>query len=300
MTTLALFYCLLISFIWGATPLVYRAWGGKYPSMKLVALRGVGFLTFGITAVVVGHAPLVVWHPMFFMSVFVTTISMCFGDLLNLLSVTALGAGRTTALIAIYPLYTLIISVTFLGEALTVPAVAGCAGLICGAFLLRPRKAAPNNENALVSKKIGYLCTVIASVLMSFSMVFNKVAMNTGLVRSDTLIFAKSISVCTCSWILWLVIHHKKYPDHHLFKLPGVPFGFLIATGLLSLGLANTLVTEALNMAPASLVTPLCASGPLWAALGGKLFFNERLTIPQWCGIGLILLGAATVSLSIS
>lgn len=300
MTSLALFYCLFISFIWGVTPLVYRAWGTKYPSMKLVALRGVGFLMFGVAAVAVGGAPLVVWHPKFFLSVFVTTVSMCFGDWLNLVAVSALGAGRTTALIAVYPLYTLIISVTLLGEALTVPAIVGCAGLISGVILLRPRKAVPSNADALVSKKVGFICTVVASVLMSLSMVCNKVVMNTGLVRSDTLIFAKSVAVCCVSWTIWYVIHRKKYPGTSMFRLPGVPFWFLIATGLLSLGLANTLVTEALNMAPASLVTPLCACGPLWASLGGLLLFKERMLWQQWVGVLLILVSAAAVSLSVA
>lgn len=300
MTVLALFYCLFISFIWGVTPLVYRAWGTKYPSMKLVALRGLGFLCFAICAVVVGRAPLIVWHPKFFLSVAVTTVSMCFGDWLNLVAVSALGAGRTTALIAVYPLYTLIISVLFLGEALTVPAIVGAVGLVCGAVLLRPRKAAPSNADALVSKKVGFACTVVASVLMSLSMVCNKIVMNTGLVRSDTLIFGKAVAVCCVSWTIWLVIHHKKYPQTSVVRLPGLPFGFLMATGLLSLGLANTLVTEALNMAPASLVTPLCASGPLWASLGGLLIFKERMTAVQWVGVCLILGSAAAVSLSIA
>lgn len=296
MTGLGLFYCLAAAFIWGTTPLAFRRWGREIPPAKLVMLRSLGFCIFGIGAGWWAGASIFIFRWELVLSVSCTMFGMSVADWLSATAINDIGTGKATAIGASYPVFTCLISVSLLNERLPLGAWSGIAMIFAGLAMLRPRYQ-DGSESTPQAMKRGFTLALIAAVFWSFSTVATKIAMNTGVITSAALIFWKSLGVLLASWTMWIVNRQKNHPSVPLLHTKPRPFVVLVVAGFLSLGFANVLASEAMIELPASLISPLTATSPVWASLSSMALFREAISRIQWLGILMVLCGGAVVNL---
>lgn len=134
--------------------------------------------------------------------------------------------------------------------------------------------------------------TIVSWGLWGF---FGKLALSRGLPVASQIITSGLVAALAC--IILLIVYLR---TGGALTLQGSPNLWAILTGL---ALVAGLVTfyGALSVGEATVIVPLTGTYPIFTVLLSLVFLGERLTIMQWLGIvlvvlGIVLLGAGTAT----
>ncbi|ERL24841.1 DMT family transporter [Jonquetella sp. BV3C21] len=287
MSSLNLSYCLMAALIWASSPLVFRACQSRLPSLAMVALRGAGFVLFGVVSALLTDSPLLLSRWELWFSVAVTILSMGGGEWLYVVAVRDLGPGLAAAVSSTYPIFAGLAAFLFMGERVTVGTAVGTALVIAGLWFLR-------TQGAVGFSRRGFICALTCAAMSGVSLATSRLAMATGVITSTALIFWKSLVVGAVTTSLWLVLGRRQVRAEPVRPADAA---LLVTSGVCSLGLGNYLVNLAMRTVSAAVASALGATTPLWAVLLARLLFGDRLSVRQWVGVVGVLVGTVVVDL---
>lgn len=294
---LGIVYSLSAALVWGTVPVAYRFCMVKGTPFKLQAFRGVGFLVFAaVTALVI---PGIVRAPL--ITIIVAALgglSANFaGDTLFMYGIRRIGASPSAAIAGTYPLFAALLSVVMLREPVTAGVVAGIGSVLGGLLLFQARGAEAFSATRREDMRAGFLLSLLAGFFWGISFVASRWAITRGAITAPGIVFWQAIAFFAVSWLCWGALWARSGRQEPLIRWPLHEAAAMLAVGALSLGLAGGLASAALKHAPASVVTPIAATGPIITAFWGRLLLGERLGPRQWFGIALILGGGVFLTL---
>ncbi len=215
-------------------------------------------------------------------------VDSAFGGVFYLLAMERTSAYQTTTLSSTAPLWGVFSAVLLLGEPLLWQTFASAALVIAGAALLA-RKSPDSHQRA----GLGALYAVITGVLWGVSeTVPAKLALNSGM-TPETLLLVFALSGAVGMSVL-LPLLRPRIPR----RIERRGIFFVALSSIAGAFLGWLLWLHALNLAPASLISPLRGSTLLFAFLYSLLLLRERPSRSALAGIGLIFLGVLVVSLA--
>ena len=215
-------------------------------------------------------------------------VDSAFGGVFYLLAMERTSAYQTTTLSSTAPLWGVFSAVFLLGEPLLWQTFASAALVIAGAALLA-RKSPASHQRA----GLGALYAVITGVLWGMSeTVPAKLALNSGM-TPETLLLVFALSGAVGMSVL-LPLLRPRIPR----RIERRGIFFVVLSSIAGAFLGWLLWLHALNLAPASLLSPLRGSTLLFAFLYSLLLLRERPSRSALAGIGLIFLGVLVVSLA--
>jgi drug/metabolite transporter (DMT)-like permease len=211
-----------------------------------------------------------------------------FGGIFYLLAMERTSAHQTTTLSSTAPLWGVMGAVLVLGEPLLWQVVVAAVLVIVGAIFLTERRKSPKPKAWL-----GAAFALITGILWGFAeTVPAKLALQAGM-TPETLLLIFALSGALGMFVLipflrrWIPrrIERRGFLFVALSAICGAFFGWL-------------LWLHALNMAPASVISPIRGSTLLFAFVYSVLFLKERPTLRALLGIALVSCGVLLVSLS--
>lgn len=211
-----------------------------------------------------------------------------FGGIFYLLAMERTSAHQTTTLSSTAPLWGVLGAVLVLGEPLLWEIMIAAGLVIAGAVFLTERRRSANPKAWL-----GAGFALITGILWGFAeTVPAKLALQAGM-SPETLLLVFALSGALGMFAL-LPILRPRIPRR--VDRRGILFVVLSATGGAFLGWLLWL--HALNVAPASVISPIRGSTLLFAFVYSIFFLKERPTSRAFIGIALVAAGVLLVSLS--
>lgn len=225
-------------------------------------------------------------------------LSMVLGDILQFTAVRHLGVARALPISSSYPLLTLLLATTTLGEQLTARIVAGAVLVIVGVTLVAlPRRSLREQEGQRHRRRIGRMEGGGAGVAFALGSAVC-VAAATALVRVvlrggnvDVLaanMIRHPVSAVLCTLIS---VFQRRQPPWRVERRYVLPLCLAGLTGLVS-GLCYL---TAIQVAGASRTATLNAASPIFGLLGAVMFLGERPTPRNIVGTLVAFLGIVLV-----
>jgi len=221
-------------------------------------------------------------------------IGIALADTLFFVALNALGASRLAVVGASYPVWVILLSVTFLGEAFALPQWGGCALVVAGVVLASlPEKATPGGGprgRLLLGVAVG-----IASVaLMAGSIVIAKPVLERApVVWSSTLRLGAGAAVLLIYGLLSPTRRELMGPWR-----PGPHWKVILPASLGGTYRAYMVGRGGAKYAPVSIASVLNQLHVIYTAILAALFLGEKMTARKGIAIALAVGGSALVVLT--
>ncbi len=301
--------------IWATTSLMVKANAGRVDTLSFNAFRvvvaGIFFLAlapfFGGVGLIVGMG-----LPTFLAISASVVLGFCVGDTVYFWSMTKIGASRTMPISGVFPVFTWLLAVPILGEAITIPAVIGTALVIVALFLLaheRPAEIAESNDMLITPPEDGtppggitlrtrYLAIgaallaafmwALATTLLRLAIQFQEATTLYETLQQSVMLGALRMGVATVVLVpmATLARSRKVWNVYRGPKLPG-----LVALSIYSTGIGSLVFVMGVALAGAARAALVNAASPLIGVAFSWLFLREPMTRRIWVGTGLALAG---------
>lgn len=211
------------------------------------------------------------------------------GDTLYFIGLRFLGVAKTVPIAYSYSLFVALISIVFLGESLTAQILLGTTAVVLGACLVAGRT---ENEVSMGFSKLGILAALGASLSWACGLVLFKII----LVNTDPFVLA-SVRMLMLLPALGLFTISPWGAKTTIMNLTRSNLFTIFLSGLIALGVGDTLLYIGLQTAKANVAAPLASTTPLFAAIMAILFLRERISSRVIVGALLVTAGAMLITL---
>jgi len=279
------------AFTWSVTSILLRSQSDKLDVLWLNTIRSAAgaVMVFGLA---VALRPVEAFTTIPAISLVLLALSvgigLAVGDTLYLRSLAQIGVARAVPLSNVYPLFTMFIAMTLLGERLTWLNVLGVLVLVSAVYFLAFPAGAPSSAAAslLDSRSAkGMLTCIAAALCWAIGTSIVKVALqDVDFLVANTL----RLPMATLFVFLWA---SSSAGTESLRKAGRRSLGIVALTGFFGTGLGSTLFLVGVQFAGAAKAAPLSALSPLFAAPLSVLFLGERLNARIIMGTALSLAG---------
>lgn len=130
---------------------------------------------------------------------------------------------------------------------------------------------------------------VLSALFAALTAIFAKVGIEN--VNSDFATFIRTVVILVTLALILLATGQFQSPD----TISGRTYFFLLLSGLAT-GASWICYFRALKIGQAAQVAPIDKLSVVLVALFGVVFLGERLSAPNWLGVGLIAVGAVLVA----
>jgi drug/metabolite transporter (DMT)-like permease len=202
-----------------------------------------------------------------------------------------IGPGKSISIVALSPMLVALLAASVLGETLTVGVGAGTVLVVAGVLVLVQESSVEVRDSS--SSNLVLLLPVVAAVLISFSVVLRKVALNAGVGP----LTAASINATTALVVVGPLLAARRGRAAVRTDLRAVR-NFGIASVLMTVAFA--LYFLGLQVTPASSFFPIVHTQPLFGVTFSALYLGEleRITPRTFAGASVVVAGAVLVTLS--
>ena len=301
MDAMGLTYSILTTIFWALSPVFMRKSLDTFDNIEINATRCVAFISIATAACLVINPSLFAWKHEFYVLLYVfimVLIGNLIGDLLYMVAIDNIGVGRALSTANSYPIFVSIFSILFIGETPSINLWIGTIIIIIGLGLLNYTKGDSLPQSGKVRKNsLGFFLAILTAMLWGVNMTIQKWILNTYNIEALTFTFWRAVSLCIVAWSYW---YYRKNSEErkHIFR---VGFGKWLSpflSGTFGLALSGITIVHALEKIPVSVVAPITATNPVIAAIIAKLAFKEKLSVIQWVGIIMVIIGGIEVSFS--
>ena len=199
------------------------------------------------------------------------------GDSLFILSIKMIGPSLALALSSTYSVFTLIFSVTFIREAVSLTLILGLLLVLSGVFTIY--LTIPKGE------LLGFLAAILCAIIWGFYVAIAKIPLQ--IFSAAELQFSRGIFLALMLMPIVLKSSRKLMREHLVFLTAGGTFGLVV--GYYSLLKAVELIGAAAGAA-------ISAAAPALTPIFSKIALKEKLSRKHVIGIALTLLGIALLS----
>ncbi|MFC2013967.1 DMT family transporter [Chloroflexota bacterium] len=198
------------------------------------------------------------------------------GRFLSYNSIRLIGANKASAFLRTTPFYTVVLSVIFLNEAITISLVFGVLGIFVGAVLVSTERKSVSTDkqggfwgtefNGILNALGGALCWGISPVLI-----------RPAVVELGSSIVASFIS-CSAASIVMAFFFFRRQHREQLAQLRNFAYLTPIIISGIFVGIAQLLNYSALRYSPANMVTPLIGTSVLFVFFF-SFFLNRKIEV---------------------
>ncbi len=217
------------------------------------------------------------------------------GDTLYMSGLKSLGVSRAVPLAASYPLFSLLWAVILLGQPLPLTALTGAAVILIGIWLLSRQKIPQETGVNGRAVWIGVAMCLATALVWSVSITLMDLAVTSSNVSGLGANYA-IVTVRIAAMALILVLLAPFVDKAHGFlKMRHRTVVLLCIGGLVANGLGWLLMNYSFQNIVEARAVPISSTSPLFAAMAGFLFFQEKLSFKTVLGAIAIVVGIALI-----
>jgi DME family drug/metabolite transporter len=206
------------------------------------------------------------------------------GDTLYFIGLKSVGVAKTVPIAYSYSIFVALISTFFLEETMTASILLGTVAVVSGVWLVPGR--AENNIRKRETLKLGIIAALGTSLCWACGLILFKLI----LANIDPFVLA-SVRMAFLVPVLGaftIVPAETRSSIKHLTRSNTI---MIVLSGLISLGIEDTLLYIGLENAKANVVAPLGSTTPLFATIIAMLFLKERVSKGVVAGTLLVTVG---------
>ncbi len=291
---------------WGFTGVLYKAViRAEYSLFLTMVFRGliaVPFLAF-VTHFTTGFdAFSILFQPDVFPILILSSFFVTFGDWFFFASLKRIDVSKSQPVAGIYPLFTILLLISFGMEEVSLVVIVATLILIIGIGLVSQQESSSLNPSLSENKIIreGLLLSILAAVFWSF-----------GILSLDYLLEIPGVDVFSLATIrfsiltlimalAWLFFDKLSlfFPVNTFSKTSIQSKDIFIfgLTGILSWGVGGVAFFKSIELIDASRATPISSINPVIAIILGIIFLKEKFSSIQAIGILLVCIGTIAIS----
>lgn len=212
------------------------------------------------------------------------------GDIFYFSGLKFVGVAKIVPIAYSYSIFVAVISIIFLKESLTAPILVGTVAVVSGIWLVTSR-----TENKVGKKehsKLGILAALGTSLCWACGVsIFKIVLANTD---PFVLVSVRMLFLLPVLGVLMLFPFGKKSSSKNLTKFN---IFTMFLSGLIAIGLGDTLYLVGLEITKANVAAPLASTTPLFAAIIAILLLKEEVSKRVLVGIFFVTAGIMLLTL---
>jgi len=220
-------------------------------------------------------------------------VGIALADTLFFVALNALGASRLAVVGASYPVWVILLSVTFLGEGFSLEQWAGCALMVAAVVLASLPEGGSSRAERGRRLALGVATGLASVLLMATSIVMAKPVLDRApVVWSSAMRLAGGTSV--------LLVYALISPGRGRLLAPwrpGPQWKTILPASLIGTYLAYMLWLGGAKFAPVSIASVLNQLHVIYTAILAALFLGERMTLRKGIAVALSVGGSALVVL---
>jgi DME family drug/metabolite transporter len=193
------------------------------------------------------------------------------GDTLYFIGLRTIGVTKTVPITYSYSILVVLLSAILLGEAITLQLILGTIAIILGVWLVATK--ALDQTQKLGSPLLGVLASLGTLLCWGFGIVLFKIILNNNdpyILTAGRMLFLLPTLV-----ILSIIPYGKKSPRKKWTK---TQLSLALLSGLIALGIGDTLLYLGLNSTNINIVAPLTSITPIFSAIIAILFLGEKIS----------------------
>lgn len=221
-------------------------------------------------------------------------VGLFLGDTMYMMSLVLIGVSRAVPISCVYPLFTTLFAVLFLGEQVTFFLLLGTVVIIVGAWLISQEKTGSSNVTRNVLFK-GVSIALATAIVWSVSIIMMDHALKISQMASIDSAFVVNTVRVSATALALLAFSPLVDRQFRFMKLKRKTWILLAIGGIVALGLGWFLLAVSLSQIDASRAVPISSVSPLFAMLIGAFFLKEKVTVKIFVGAVLIVLGTSVI-----
>lgn len=214
------------------------------------------------------------------------------GDTFYFIGLKSIGVAKTVPIAYSYSIFVAPISIITLGESLAASTLLGTAAVVSGIWLVGGEAEDKANKQVQQHSKRGVLAALATSLCWACGLVLFKII----LLNVDPFVLA-SVRMVFLLPVLGLFAILPSGTRSMIKRLTRQNILTMFFSGLIALGIGDTLLYLGLETAKANVAAPLASTTPLFAAIIGVLFLKERFSNRVLIGTLLVTVGTALLTL---
>ena len=286
------------AFCWAGTSIVLRTLTTRMHPMLINGLRALtGWMLLIPAALLTGAAADLALLTPLRMAYLIGSVVLgaVFGDYLYLRSLKILGVGRAFPITSSYPVFTVLLGIIFMGDAVELQTLAGMAIVILGVYLVaRPRHdiIALDNTPPLERRQvlIGVACALGTAVIWAGATIILALGLTDGI----NTIMANAMRVPAVMALSLLAAGQQKQLGA-IKTLGWRTLGLVALTGALGWAIGGTLYTSAVQMIGPAKTALINSTAPIFAVPMSYFFLKERPTRNTLIGTVITIAGISLV-----
>jgi len=193
------------------------------------------------------------------------------GDTLYFIGLRTIGVTKTVPITYSYSILVVLLSAIILEEAITLPLILGTIAIILGVWLVANKALDQTQKSG--SSLIGVLASLGTILCWGFGIVLFKIILN----NNDPYILTagRMLFLLPTLAILSIIPYGKKSPRKKLTK---TQLSLALLSGLIALGIGDTLLYLGLDSTNINIVAPLTSITPIFSAIIAILFLGEKVS----------------------
>jgi DME family drug/metabolite transporter len=212
------------------------------------------------------------------------------GDTFYFIALKSVGVAKTVPISYSYSIFVAIISISFLGESLTVAILLGTAAVVSGVWLLAGR--GKNEGSKKEHQKLGILAALGTSLCWACGIAIYKII----LANTDPFLLA-SVRMLTILPVLSVFTILPFETKSKIRSLTRFNIITMFLSGLISIGVGDTFYIIGLETTKANVAAPLASTTPLFAAIMAILYLKEKVSKRVVVGTLLVTAGIMLLTL---
>jgi DME family drug/metabolite transporter len=283
---------------WAIAPLLYRkALSNTKPLSANIVRCATNAGVLVAVFLLLGQAGVLATLPLWVIVVVIVSglVGLGIGDTLYMVALKTIGVSRAVPLATSYPLFSLVWAVFLLGQPLSALALVGAAVILLGIWLLSMEK---NGAASGVKRKTvwwGVVAGLATAVAWSVSLTLMDVAVTPQTVSGLSANYALVTVRIAAMAVVLLALAPLLDRDHGFLKISRRTVVLLCIGGLIANGLGWLLMNYSFLNIPETQAVPISSTSPLFAALAGFLFFQEKATLRSILGAVAVVAGIVLI-----
>jgi len=193
------------------------------------------------------------------------------GDTLYFVGLRSIGVTKTVPITYSYSILVVLLSAVFLEEEITLPIIFGTIAIIVGVWMVANKALDQTQKSG--SSPIGVLASLGTTLCWGFGIVLFKII----LINNDPYILTagRMLFLLPILAILSTIPYRKK---SHRTKWTKNQLSLALLSGLIALGIGDTLLYLGLDSTNINIVAPLTSITPIFSAIIAILFLREKVS----------------------
>ncbi len=219
-----------------------------------------------------------------------TLLVLAAGDTLYFIGLRSIGVAKAVPIAYSYSIFVALISTLLLGESLSASIFLGTLAVLLGIWLVGGRGGNEGSKRVVSNPMVGIFAALGTSLCWAGGITIFKVI----LTNTDPFVLA-SVRMLFVLPLMGIYTSLGRRSTHHLERSSILT---MFLSGLMALGIGDTLLYIGLEASKANVVAPIASTTPLFAATLAILFLKEKVSKRVVIGILFVITGTILLTIS--